>query len=438
MRFNPRYKMIVSALQSKGLWIIAGLMFMGKMGWFLYWGTLLEVDSVGYLQFQTALYHPPGYVVFCGLIVRIFGYVEAIVVVQTALLSFSVGLLLSQYIKNKKWLWIAGIVLAFEPCTGLLCADIMAEALFLALLVLAFCFVRPLLSDVGRRATWAAICIGLLLGLAYVTRYAAPVYMLAIIVMLILAKMPWQRLVLAGFWMILAFQMVLLPLRAYYSRQFGRVNFNAYTNLSVFNSAAYLFPESNLKTNPVTDFEVLLAASPDSVFEKKHTWYTNHFFNGEWPYQIYTAERSTGQVLDAAKSAGRTGIKLIAESPVRHLQAFVIPNIGRPFWHRHEIYADLLPPLINYPVAFQKTLRFDYEPIMTWFVFGLLLFSTGFQIKERKRMPWLPAVIILSSWMYLGAISLLAVFFLRFVYMLMPLILIGLAVQLSAYLNEKA
>ncbi len=433
MRFPTIYKTLGSALQSKGLWLIAGLMFLGKMLWFLYWGTLLEVDSVGYLQLQTALYHPPGYVVFCGLIVRLFGYVEAIVVVQAALLSFSVGLLLSRYIKQIKWQWIIGIALAIDPCTGLLCADIMAEAVFLALLMFAFCAVPSLITSSGRNADWAAGFIGVMMGLAYVTRYAAPIYMVALILILFLAKMPWNRILLAGFWMILAFQMVLLPLRMYYYRQFGTVNFNAYTELSIFNSAAYLYPDSKLKGSPETDFESLLSASPDSVFEMKHTWYTNHFFNGEWPYQIHTKNLSTSQALDAAKSAGRTGIKLIAESPFQHLKAFVIPNIGRPFWHRHQIYADRLPPLIEYPIGFQKTMKFDYEPIMTWLVFALMLLSTGIQVKYRNRMPWLPAFLLLSSWLYLGAISMLAVFFLRFVYMLMPIVLVGLTVQISAF-----
>jgi 4-amino-4-deoxy-L-arabinose transferase-like glycosyltransferase len=429
MQLQQLLRTIGVALVAKGMWRIAGLMFLGKMLWWMYWGTLLEVDSVGYLQMQMALYHPPGYVVFCGAIVAVFKYVEAIVIVQSLLLSVSVGLLLSRYIRLPRWQWIAGLVLALEPCTGLMCANIMAEALFLSILMVAFCCLRPLLQKEGRLALTASGLLGLLMGLAYLTRYAAPVLMAALVLTMLLIRMNWRRMLPAVAIMLIAFQLALLPMRLYYWAKFDTTRFNAFTELSIWNSAAYLFPGSDRATHPKTEFETYLGQAPDSVFEMKHTWYTNHFFNGEWPYQLFTASQTTAEALATARKAGNTGLHLILQAPGRHLREFILPNLARPFTTPHTIYSDRLPPLIAFPVGFQKTLKFDYQPIVWWFGFGLLLTATGIQLRYRKQLPPATLYLILGCWLYLAAVSLLAVVFLRFVYMLVPLILIALLLQ---------
>lgn len=423
-------------LRSKVFWLVAGIVFLGKLLWFAYWGTLLEVDSIGYLQFQTALYHPPGYVIFCGLILSIFKYVESIVIAQSLLFSLAFSLLINQVFHTKSWRFLAGFLIAIEPCSGVICAEIMSEALFISFLILAFCSITPLINSKGPQANWMAGFVGLMLGLSYLTRYAAPVYFIAILVTFFVLKVPFRQAIKYGFWMLFVFQLTLLPLRIYYWGQFGTLRFNAYTQLSVWNSAAYLFPDSELKSKPSNDFEQLLSVSEDSVFEKKHTWYTNHFFNGEWPFQRFTEGKSTKECLAAAEIAGRTGFKLILESPVRHVTEFVGPNFTRPFWHRHEIYSNLLGALISAPLAFQKTYYFEYQPIFGWAFCGLLLIGTVLSIRNRRSSEPVSLLLVLSSWLYFVAIGLLAVFFLRFIYLLLPIVLLAFLIQVNRTLSN--
>jgi hypothetical protein len=186
---------ILELLRMRQTWLLVGLIFLGRMAYFLYWGTLLEIDSLGYLKLQTALYHPPLYSAFNGLAIQIGRSVDAIVVAQSLLYSLSASLLVRKWITTSRFQLLIAILLALEPCSGKLACTVMAETVFLSLLMLAWFALPTLKSENWKRFSLAAICIGFALGLAYQTRYAAPVFVVAVIIWMLTQRLPWRRLV---------------------------------------------------------------------------------------------------------------------------------------------------------------------------------------------------------------------------------------------------
>ncbi|MBL0018495.1 MAG: hypothetical protein IPP17_19165 [Bacteroidetes bacterium] len=243
------------------------------MAYFLYWGTLLEIDSLGYLKLQTALYHPPLYSVFNGLAIQIGRSVDAIVVAQSLLYSLSASLLVRKWITTSRFQLLIAILLALEPCSGKLACTVMAETVFLSLLMLAWLALPTLKSENWKRFSLAAICIGFALGLAYQTRYAAPVFVVAVIIWMLTQRLPWRRLALGTGIILLAFQFALLPLRMYYQVRFGTLQTNAFSSLSLWNTSAYLYPDSRIAAAPKTAFERYLICFPLLTMPLPHLAY---------------------------------------------------------------------------------------------------------------------------------------------------------------------
>lgn len=429
-----------NASTRRRLGLLVGVVMLGKMGWWLYWGTLLEIDSLGYLHLQATLYHPPLYTVFNWLVMQVGRAVDAVVVAQSLLYSLSVAVWLWRMVQDRRWQLGLAVALALEPCSGKLACTVMAETLFLSLLLLAFVALPALGAARTQRWVFAALWAGLLLGLAYMTRYAAPVFLVAVVGAMFLQRLPWQRILVAALVMLAAFQMELLPLRAYYQHRFDTWRFNAFSDLSLWNTAAYLYPGSPLASQPATDFERYLSALPAADFTLEHTWHTNHIFHDSLAFQRYVREQEmgTGEILAAARSAGHTGRKLLLAAPMRHIQEFVIPNAARPFHVRDRIHSDLLPAHIEARIFRHTRPVHDYVPWAWWGVFALLVGATVLQVVYRKRLPSVAGFLLLACWLYLAGIAGLAVIFLRFVYVLGPLVVLAVGMQWGALLKARA
>ncbi len=431
---------ILELLRMRQTWLVVGLIFLGRMAYFLYWGTLLEIDSLGYLKLQTALYHPPLYSAFNGLAIQIGRSVDAIVVAQSLLYSLSASLLVRKWITTSRFQLLIAILLALEPCSGKLACTVMAETVFLSLLMLAWFALPTLKSENWKRFSLAAICIGFALGLAYQTRYAAPVFVVAVIIWMLTQRLPWRRLALGTGIILLAFQFALLPLRMYYQVRFGTLQTNAFSSLSLWNTSAYLYPDSRIAAAPKTAFERYLICFPAADYALYHTWHTNQMFHDSLAFQRFVKENhlNTAEIQAAATSAGATARKLLWASPIRHLREFVWPNVQRPFSGEDMIHSNLLPAHIEAPLHFHHRHLHYYWSESWWAIFGLLLASTGLQLRYRRRMPAYAGLLLLSCWLYLAGIAGLAVIFLRFVYLLAPIVVLALGIQLEALWQRKA
>ncbi|MEY3444803.1 MAG: hypothetical protein RLZZ519_3084 [Bacteroidota bacterium] len=423
---------ILELLRARQTWLLVGLIFLGRMAYFLYWGTLLEIDSLGYLKFQTALYHPPLYSAFNGLAIQIGRSVDAIVVAQSLLYSICAGALIRRWGRSGKMQLVLAIFLALEPCSGKLACTVMAETVFLSLLMLAWIALPTLKAENWKRLSLAAIWMGCMLGLAYQTRYAAPVFVVAVFIWMLTQRLPWRHLALGTGIILLAFQFSLLPLRMYYQVRFGTMQTNAFSSLSLWNTSAYLYPDSRIATEPKTEFERYLKCFPAADYDLYHTWHTNQMFHDSLAFQRFVKENhlKTSEIQAAANSAGATARKLLWASPIRHLREFVWPNVQRPFSGEDMIYSNLLPAHIDAPLHFHNRHLHYYWSESWWAIFGLLLVSTGLQLRYRKRVPAYAGLLLLSCWLYLLGIA-------GLVYLLAPIVVIAIGLQVETILQPK-
>lgn len=423
-------------LRDPRLWVLVGIVLLGRMAYFAYWGVLLEIDSVGYLELQTTLYHPPGYMVLNALLLGMVDSLEVVVVGQSLFYGYAAAIFLWRWVPSARLRLALAVALAAEPLSGKLGCTVMTETLFLALLLLAMAWLPWLTGPETRRWMVAAVAIGLLLGLAYVTRYAAPVFLVALLLWMLMQRRGWRRMLLSGILMVAAFQFAILPLRMYYQVNFGTLRFNAFSDLSLWNSTAYLYPGSEAATDARSAFEQQLRGRPSADFDLYETWHTNQMFHDSCAFQRHVRGMSTAATLAAAREAGRVGQRLLREAPLRHFFSFVVPNVRRPFTKTDTIYADLLPPLIDHGLAYQPFPIHIYHPSWWCICFGSLLIATiGYGLR-RKKAPTVILALLLSCWLYLAGIALLAVIFLRFLYVLGPLVVLALGLLASRWTAE--
>lgn len=415
-------------------WTILALIFLGRVLWWLHWGTLLEIDSVGYLHLQTTLYHPPLYNAFCWLAIRVGQTVDAVVFAQSLLYAGAAALFLRKLISNASLRGWLALVLAVEPCSGQLASTVMAETVFISLVLIGFSAFPLIAHPVSRSWLPGAIGFGSMMGLAYLTRYAAPVFIVAGILALALQSLGWRRTLWAAAVVIFAFQICLVPMRIYCHQKFGTWEFNGFSGLSQWNVAAHLYPGSDREANPQTDFEHWLQGRPKTDFDIYHTWHTNHIFHDSLPFQRYTRDRQldTEAFLATVQSLGSTSRSLIAGAPLLQLRNFILPNAWRPFHIADKIHSDLLPPDIAAPIGRHFRMVHWYYPAWWWGVFLLLTVATGIHLRHRRHMPAIANLLLLSIWLYLLGISVLAVVFLRFVYVLAPLVVLVLGMQVHS------
>jgi hypothetical protein len=425
--------------RDRAWWGMCLLIMLGRLGWWAYWGLLLEADSVGYLELQAALYHPPGYTLLATLVSGLARWVDAVVVVQALLYAGAAALLVRRHFQAGRWAWGMALVLALEPCSGQLGAAVMAETSFLACLLLAWTLLAEVWKTPQHTPWRLALLAGVLLGAAYLFRYAAPVFVVAALIHPVLRRWPWRRVAVAALFVLLGFQAVLLPLRVYYKTQFGTWTLNAFTGASLWNLSAYLYPGSEVQAHPQGPFEQHLQAFADSNFIMKTTRYTNHIFQSYRPYPRYVALLGGDAPATVAASAevGRTAMRLIAGQPVRHLRELVLPNLLRPLSQRDSIYADGLSAMIGRPIATHRRMRWEYNPVLWGLALLLLVAATVVQIWKRGRLPALAGLLLLSAWLYYLAIALLSVVFLRFLYILPPLVLLAIGLQCQALLAAR-
>jgi hypothetical protein len=417
---------ILLPLRNPRFWGLVGIILLGRMGYFAYWGVLLEIDSLGYLELQAAVYHPPGYMVFNAAALAVVDSLEAIVVAQSLLYGFAAAIFLWRWVPKGRLQLGLAIALAVEPLSGKLACTIMAETLFLALLLLALAWLALVQAPEARRWTIGAIMVGLLLGLAYVTRYAAPVFLVALLLWLLGRRLPWRQVAVAALLMGLGYQAAILPLRLYYEANFGTLRFNAFSSLSLWNSTAYLYPASDARSDPRGGFEQRLVALPAATFAIDETWHTNQMFHDSSAFQRHVRGMGTAATLEAGREAGSLGLRLLRADPLRHLHTFVIPNFLRPFIKTDLIYADRLPPLIAHGLVYQPFPLHRYDPIGWWLCCGGLLVATIGYAVRRKQLPAIVPALLLSCWLYWAGIAVLTVIFLRFLFVMAPLVVVAL------------
>lgn len=448
---------------SKHFWLAAMILVAGKLLWFALYGVLFEFDSLGYLVLQADLLHPPGYNVFCTTLLRLTGQPESIIMMQTMLFSLSVAYAAHHWLSRPGMKIFLAILLAVDPCTGLLCADLMSEILFVSLLLPLFVQVTFLLRSLspveGQRSLSPAegpprslspvegprpvpgfamanrrtgnqmrllLTAGILLGALWYLRHAAAIVFLAVLAGFLFSKLKWKKKILAPAAILIVAQALLLPLKLYYHQQFGTWQTSAYSGYSLWNSAAHLVPGSDMQRFPRSGFEQYAAAFPDSAYTVQRTLGTAHIFAPDLPLQSYIAlhHLSTAEQMDLSAEVQQTALRLIAERPGTHLSRMMLPNFCKPFTTTE--WVDTRPLESDIPPKYHLHRRHEtvYVPWAWWPWAILLLVTMALMLIRRKSM--FPQPVALLLFFFIGGAwlvtHLMGATFLRYFYFLAPFI----------------
>lgn len=400
----------------------------GKLIYLAINGVLFEDDSVGYLTFHAGLYHPPGYGAFTSAIYSLFGSLHAVIVVQALMFSFSAGLLIHRFISSGQMRLLAAVVIAIDPISGILACSILSECAFISFGMLLFYFAFSI-RKVADKWHWVlAILIGIIAGNSYLIRYAGSAYLLLLPLFLLLAGYSIRKVAVLSILAIVAFQMVLLPLRIYYTSEFGTPTINAFSGMSSWNRAAHLYPGSSVAESPATEFENFLGQISADQFSIEKSFETAHIYSAPAPFPAYIIEKelNSGDVIRLSEEVGDLGWRLVMESPGKQLTEFVFPNMVRPF-HLHETPTrENAAEYISAEFDYENQKEISWQPYQ-WIVLFILILITGcIQFFIRKFLRPEHRTILLFVLIYLIALVFLVPIYPRFVLILSPLILINL------------
>lgn len=441
-----------SFLKDPQFWWVAGVIFLGKLVYWLVLGTSLEPDSIGYLNLEVGIYHPVGYEVVAGSFMKWMGgwwswkYMNgSTILFQSILFALAMSYGITHLLDSRKTQWIVAGLLALDPATGMLCRSIMSEAFCLSVIVVAIAWV---ITDSRKKhqskkqAVLFGVMVGVLLAIGYLIRYSTLLMLPALVVfwVFLYKQQPNWWVKILG--MIIGFQVFLLPVRIIYKVRYDTLTLNAFTGYSLWNSAAYLYPESDHSQPLVSqEFDTYLATFPDQAFDMSVTWSTAHIFGAGTPaYDFTHAEKPETNAFHFSKKLQKGALKLILEQPIRHLKEFWVPNLIGIFQKVEQDELEVpLESLVDSP--------YDQGATTTHLVvYSRHIWQIGFMLLLGLTLMWfLPrfrkrelGLILVFCWGYLFAVNLTAVLFLRFVYFLIPLILLGIGcVAKGLFLPQK-
>lgn len=413
------------------LWGLWACILAGRLLWLGYWGVLLEHDSVAYLDLHVGLYHPPGYNLFAGLLLAVVDHLEVVAVAQAAVYAGAAALLVRRWGLDARWTWTLALALGIEPLSGKLCATLMAETLFLSILMAALACLQPLWREGRKPWVLPTLGVGMLFGAADMVRHAAPAFAVAAGVAWLLYQRPplrrWGGLAL----LVIGFQLGVLPLRGYYLLRMDSWDYKPFGKLSAWNATAFLYPGSEAAREHDSPFALSLRQFPPQRFSIAETWHTNHIYHDSSAFQRFTRGRGTQDWLAAADAAGDLARALACEQPLRLLREFHGPNAARPFVKSDTIHADRLPALIDHGLAFQRRPVHHYHAAWAWVCGTMLALWTVLLLWRRREAAPLEVALLIGTWLYWVGVVALTVVFLRFIYLLGPLLLMGLCAAVA-------
>ena len=340
--------------------------------------------------------------------------------------------------------WSTVGLLALDPCTGLLCRSIMSEAVCLALLLVVLAGVLNASREVVREergwkqlVLWGVV-LGVILGIAYLVRYSALLLIPALIAYWFLLRKLQTGWIWKGLGLLIGFQLLLLPVRMVYKVRYDTFSLNAFTGYSLWNTAAYLIPDAKLKKPIISHrFNHHLHTYPDQTYEMEVTWNTAHIYGPGTPaYDYLQTEDPPPNAFHFSRQLRREAIRLIGKRPFHHMKSFWIPNFLRPFQQSENIHYIIPSKWTRAGSAKATELATSdtiYRRELWWLGFLVLLGLTAAWFFPRFRSREL-GLLILFVWGYLLAVDLTAVFFLRFVYFLAPILILGVG---KVLLTEK-
>ncbi len=425
-----------SKAEWKALPAILLVIFCSKLAWIIYNGVLYEDDSVGYLTLHAGLYHPPGYGIFTSALIAIAGNLYAVVVTQSLLFSACASIAITSILKTPGFRLAAAIALGADLASGILVSSILSESVFmsLGLLISAIAFRLPNLPN--RKQLLLFLLAGILTGMAYMMRYAGLSFLIILPLFLVFSGYSWRKIILSVVFVVLGFQLALTPLRLYYKSEFDTWLVNAFGGMSLWNTAAHLYPGSSVEENPESEFEKFLTGVDKEQFHIQKSFETAHIYSVPAPFPAYLESNKPdlAEITELSGELKSISIRLISENPFRHIRDFLLPNAAKPFLESE------IPVRNSADMWFESEFQYHNDKSIRWkswywiLLFTLLVMGTFLPLRSPN---FAGRTMIAFTWFYLFAILLLSAVYLRFVFVLSPFIILLLCTDMESRFRKK-
>ncbi len=373
-----------------------------------------EQDTPRYLLNIRHLYNPPLYSIILRLITTIYANLYFVIIAQTVIFSLIITYF-SMKINKNYMLW--ALFWALEPFSTFYCSDLMSEWLFIALLFACYSKYHNFYSNPNYINT-----VNLALGIfaLFMTRYVGFTFLIFFVLNDLFKNIYYrnfQRLRFT-FFLIIFFLICTIPIRVVNYFTFKTWAVNAYDGLNLWNSVSVLYPHSNIRIQPITDFEKFLTTFPDSVFSTQNALMTQQMWNDNLPALTYAQQKNLSPI-EMNTILKKISYQLLIQEPwIDYLQKFVLPNFMKPFLIKEETIG--IQHTYFYLQAFfgkhhLPNFNYQYEVIIALY----LILITNFLLQKNHFM---------NNYLLFYVISIIftSAFFMRYGYVIMPLALMSL------------
>jgi len=402
----------------------------GKLCWLLLRGVSYEMDTATYLLFAVPYHHPPGYSQLLAVLLQLYPDVHLVAGTQALLFGLGGALFVARFAGGARRRAWAALLLAVDPATSFLCANLMSDALFLALLLPWLCLVASALrAPLTGRRTWVLLgTLGALSAALYATRLAAVILPLFFLIATYLSSFSFRRTALHGLLVLAAFNVSILPVKLLYWQRYGTFTVAAFTGSNLWNNAAVLYPDSSLRRRPETDFERFLATRGVEEFTTLNSLWSNHIHTPNSAYDTYLREHAMDfrQLRHFNAELARTAGRLIRENPLGYLTRFVLPNLAKPF-----VLDDEIAPSPEVETLVERTFGYHQPRIVlyrawAWWIYaGLLLGASAALLAGASRRTLEAHLLVGFCWYYVLVLPWLSAISTRYLLPLTPVILVA-------------
>jgi len=424
-----------SIFKEKDYWFGVILLALGKAMLLYMNGLAADVDSASYLMRGVSLYQPPGYMLFWFVFQQFgFGFL-GIGLIQILVLSVGLVWLLFEFVEGRILRLICVLVFVIEPVTTWLCTSILSEIIFVPILCL---LIIICIRYIEEKSLFYAIGIGFLAGVSYVFRYTGLFVLISILILFIFDYFRKWRFWIHLIAIVVVFQMVLIPFRVYNWLNFDTYRFSGFGGSFLWNSVSIVYPNSVVRQHPATPFEHYLKTFPDSIFTIEAVFSTGQIWGEKMPLTSYTKQYNWGakELFSFSDSLETTCLKILIDQPLTYFQQFIIPNYLHLWEMNDKGQETYIYHFEGLEVRKEKGELYysNYYIKIDALLFLNILFLFVSQL-FRQDLKW--RGLSLGIILYLIILGSVAALFPRFVFMLVPFIIILFFRTLSIILEKN-
>lgn len=395
-----------------------------KILFLLFLGPLYENDSPRYFLNVRSLIFPPLYPFLLRIFHSLFTpNLYLTLVYQTIIFAFlSLSGLYLYESKQLKRTYFA-IFIAFEPFSTFYCRNLMTEILFLGLMILYLGLIVAWNENriILNRKLLHLFIIGFAIACLVLTKALGILFLPLTALIFIFNKESLKNKIFDFLKVYGIYFLLLLPIKINYFYTYNQFTINAFDGFNLWNNASVLYPNSKYSSNPETEFEKWLQKFPKETFKLENALITNHIWEDSFPANSFKVRNSL-EIIEINNILKETALKLMKEQPWQYFTKFVIPNFVKPLSRDEILPLKVTQPFIQEYFQYSDLASITYYSIY-WklFLFLYLFLWVYFILNYKSLMNLMPFHFLILS--YLIGTSFMGAFFLRYLYLIFPLIL---------------